>query len=135
MNIGNMVATKAIWLIYVCGPYRANTVFGIYQNIQRAKERSIEIVRKGYYPVVPHLCTGFLDGLADDDSFFLPSGIELMRRCDAVYLVSGWQNSSGSLAEIKEALSLQIPVYDENNVEMTEADFRHRTVRNEIRAV
>ena len=46
-----------------------------------------------------------------DDQFWLDGTLELMRRCDAVVLVDGWQHSSGARGEIEEARKLGIKVY------------------------
>lgn len=133
----NLVSEKfpLVILGYVCGPYRAKTIFGVYENIQRAKDRSVELVKSSIYPVVPHLCTAFLDGLAEDDEFFLPSVMELMRRCDAVYLVKGWEKSSGAVEEVKEAFRMDIDVYDENNNKLDELSFKNRIGLSYIRSV
>ncbi len=44
------------------------------------------------------------------DGFWLDGTLELMRRCDAVLLVPGWESSSGTRAEIEEALALKMQV-------------------------
>lgn len=100
-------------LVYIAGPYRAGTVDGIRQNIERARNVAHAVVTLpdlGYYPVTPHLLTAFFDGAAPD-TFFLDGTMELLRRCDAVLLVSGWQKSTGTALEIAEAKRLGMPVF------------------------
>ncbi len=64
----------------------------------------------GAYPIIPHSNTSHFDGLATD-TFWLEGTMELLRRCDAVFLAEDWERSSGSRAERIEALRLGIPVF------------------------
>jgi hypothetical protein len=98
-------------LIYIAGPYRAKTIHGTKLNIRAAELRAEDAVRAGHYPIVPHLCTAFMDGLASDQHF-LDGTLEAMRRCDEVWLCEGWRDSHGSKLEVATALTLGIPVKD-----------------------
>ncbi len=101
-------------LVYVAGAYRAATLFEVEANIRRARDRAVDVVRAGHYPVVPHLCTGLMDGLASDDHF-LAGARELLSRCDEVWLVEGWRRSRGTLLELGVALALGKVVHDEQH--------------------
>lgn len=101
-------------LIYIAGPYRAATANEIRTNIRAAESRAEDVIRAGHYPIVPHLCTAFMDGLATDQHF-LDGTLEAMRRCDEVWLVEGWEQSHGTRLEIAEAWRLGKSVYDENS--------------------
>lgn len=94
-------------LVYIAGPYRAPTREGIESNIQRAREAAEAVCRLGAYPVTPHLNTAHFDGVAGDQ-FFLDGTMELMRQCDFVLLVDGWEKSAGAVAEFDEAQRLGI---------------------------
>jgi len=106
-------------LVYVAGPYRAETREGVAQNVAAARHVGRLCVRKGWFPILPTVNTAHFDhdfpGLADDD-FWRDGTMELMRRCDAVVLVDGWQYSSGAHAEIKEARKIGLKVYLSSNV-------------------
>ena len=103
-----------IKLLYIAGPYRGPTREAVERNIQAAMHAAALAVRKGWYPVVPHACTAHFDrdypGLARDE-FYLEATLELMRRCDAVYMVQGWEFSSGSRVEVDEAHRNGLSVY------------------------
>lgn len=99
-------------LIYVAGPYRSETTDGVRRNIRAAEDRAADVVAAGHYPIVPHLCTGFMDGSAPDDQFMAGS-LEAMKRCDEVWLVEGWETSLGTNLEIATALSLGMKVRNE----------------------
>lgn len=103
-----------IKLLYIAGPYRGPTREAVERNIQAAMHAAAIAVRKGWYPVVPHACTAHFDrdypGLAGDE-FYLEATIELMRRCDAVMTVQGWEFSSGTRAEMIEAARIGLEVW------------------------
>lgn len=106
-------------LVYVAGPYRSETREGVAQNVAAARHVGQLCVRKGWFPVLPTINTAHFDhdfpGLADDQ-YWLDGTMELMRRCDAVVLVDGWQYSSGAQGEIEEARKLGLKVYANTNV-------------------
>lgn len=96
-------------VVYVAGPYRATTPWGVEQNVRRAEEVALELARRGYVPLCPHTMYRFFDGQCDD-AFWLGGTLELMRRCDLVVMVDGWEASQGSRGEHAEAKRLRIPV-------------------------
>lgn len=104
-------------VIYVAGPYRGPNRAAIELNIQAARHIGKLCCVKGWSVIIPHANTSHLDealpGISDD--FWLASTMELLRRADAVVLVPGWENSSGTRAEIREAEQRGIPVYDSMN--------------------
>jgi len=65
--------------------------------------------RKCYYP-----CTIITDNPDEDFTVeqFYRYSIEFLKRSDAVVLVPGWEKSTGTLKEIKIALELGIPVFE-----------------------
>ena len=98
-------------LVYIAGPYRGATPNAVRENIRRAEERAADAVRAGHYPIVPHLCTAWMDGLAPDQHF-LDGTLEAMKRCDEVWLCEGWRASHGTQQEVTTALLAGIPVKD-----------------------
>lgn len=98
-------------VVYIAGPYRSPTEHGVYQNVQRARNLSLEVWAFGYVALCPHQNTAFFGGACPDETW-LNGALEMLSRCDAVCLVPGWQGSSGTLAEIEFAKSKGIPVFD-----------------------
>jgi hypothetical protein len=96
-------------IAYIAGPYRADTVHGIVENIRRAEAVAIKYWRLGYAVICPHKNTALFDGLMPD-SVWLAGAIELLKRCDVIVMMKGWENSSGSIAERKIALKLGLEV-------------------------
>jgi hypothetical protein len=100
-------------LIYIAGPYRATTTWGIAQNIHRAREVGALVASMGAYPVIPHSNTAHMDGVADD-ALWLAGTLEVMRRCDGVVMIKGFLSSRGAVDEHNEAILRGIPVYPES---------------------
>lgn len=97
-------------VFYIAGPYRADTERGVIENIRNAEAVAIEVWKAGHVALCPHLNSRLMGGICDDE-VFLSGAIELMKRCDAVVLVSGWKKSKGTNTEVKIAAALGIPVY------------------------
>ena len=111
---------RDIKVIYVAGPFRAETAWGIEQNVRRAEEHALHLIKAfGLMPIIPHANTRYFHGLASD-SFWLEGTLELMRRCDAVYLCPGWKLSVGSVGERREAERLKIPVFTHDRLDRLE---------------
>ena len=97
---------------FVCGPYRSPDGFaGIAVNIETAREIAKALWQQGYTALCPHLNTAHFDGIAPDH-VFLDGALELMRRSDLVVLAPRWHESSGSMAEIREAVRMRKPIYE-----------------------
>jgi len=98
-----------MYVCYIAGPFRADTAWEIAENVRNAERIGLGVSRRGYMPSIPHANTANFHG-EGTDAFWLEGTKELMRRCDAVVLVPGWQKSSGTQGEIREARQLGIPV-------------------------
>lgn len=99
-------------IAYIAGPFRATNAWEIEQNIRRAEALSLEVWNvPGWCAICPHANTRFFQGAAPD-KVWLDGDIEILRRCDAMILVPGWEKSSGTRAEVEVAIAFDIPVYD-----------------------
>jgi len=108
---------KKIVLVYISGSYRANTIGKMKINIEDAWRRGLEVLNWSnesndtiFYPVIPHKCSEFMDGVIPDDNF-LAATLELMKRCDAVALVDNYESSAGVKEEITIAKKLSMRIY------------------------
>ena len=100
-------------LVYITGPFRSATLLEVQHNVERARDVGLAVAqRTGGYPVIPHMMTSEFDKSMTDD-FWLAGTMELLRRCDAVMLMSTWELSSGARAEQAEAERRGIPVFDQ----------------------
>lgn len=101
-------------VVYVAGPFRGKTEWEIHSNVHIAECASLQIAYLGAMPLCPHKNTEHFHGLLTDQ-FWLDGTLELLRRADAVLVLSGWEHSHGTLGEIKEAGRLGIPVFRKFN--------------------
>jgi len=88
---------------FVSGPYRSDTIHGIIKNIRNAESVAIELWKMGFAVICPHKNTELFDGICPD-KVWLEGALELLRRSDIVVLAPGWEDSSGTGAEIAEAM-------------------------------
>lgn len=99
-------------LTYVAGPFSAATRAGVEDNIMRAALVGVEVAKVGGFPVVPHSNTSHpLYEQVQQYPFWIAATMAMLRKCDAVMLVSGWEESSGARGERKEALRLGMPIF------------------------
>ncbi len=99
-------------LIYVAGRFSAPTREGVEANIHAAALVGLEVAKLGACPVVPHSNTS-LPEYEDVQpyQFWIEATMEMLRRCNGVVLVPGWEESSGARGEVAEAQRLGLPVF------------------------
>lgn len=102
-------------VIYVAGKYRAKHESEVFANIMTARKFALGVWRAGAVAICPHLNTMFFGGAVApenielDGEIWLAGDLELLRRCDAIYMLPGWESSRGATVEREIASSLGIP--------------------------
>ena len=96
-------------IIMVSGKYRANSEYELEQNIRAAETASIKLWQSGWIVICPHLNSARMGGSCDD-SVWLNGYIEILRRCDAIFMLKKWHESEGAIKEHSEAIKLKIEV-------------------------
>jgi len=116
-TVNGLLGIKKPPVVYVAGKYRSKwfgyfNILGVAINIWRARKVARELFKKGIVAICPHSNSAFFDFFDKvPDEIILPACIELMKRCDAVLVTGKHWESSGTIAEIKEAYSAFIPVF------------------------
>lgn len=97
-------------VIYVAGPFRGRTPWEVEQNVRRAEEISKVLWGLGVFNICPHTMGRFLDREVPD-IVILEGTKEILRRCDAVFVLPNSAGSTGTQGEIAEANLLRMPVF------------------------
>jgi len=100
---------------YVAGPYRGRDEFEVHDHIANARWAAIELWNKGYAVLCPHTNTANFEHYgrkyAIRDWVWLEGGLELLRRCDVLVMLPGWEYSEGSRKEMALAEELGMDIY------------------------
>ncbi len=96
-------------VFYTAGPYRALGAWRTELNIRIAENAAQMLRRHGQYVICPHTNCRYSDYDVRDEQY-LAETMELMRRCDVVLVLPGWQDSAGTIGEINEAERRQMPL-------------------------
>lgn len=123
------MSTKRIKIVYVAGPYRAKSgahdasVYNeIEENIRRAEAAAIKLWEAGFGVLCPHKNTDHFEIKAPNvpGEAYLITDLRLLAVCDILYLLPGWEHSSGSVGERDLMERLGRPIYDniEHLIEM-----------------
>ena len=99
-------------VIYVAGRYRAETDNGVWENINHARTEARKLWYKGWAVICPHMNTAFMGG-DNDELMFIEGDLEIVRRCDAIYMLDGAHLSLGATEELKLAIELGLKKYFE----------------------
>ncbi len=94
-------------IVYVSGRYRARTIFGKIINILKARSVAVKLWREGWIDICPHMNTSLFP---EDNINYIEGDCELVKRCDAIYLLKSWQKSKGSRQELAVAIDNNLEI-------------------------
>ena len=101
--------SKRDYVVYVAGPYRADTEEEINANIREACSIGAELRKAGYTVIIPHIESYmFEDALTEEE--WLEHGISLLKRANAVYDFRNGRKSTGTEDEVTVARGSSTPV-------------------------
>lgn len=97
-------------LVYLAGLY---SVGDVDENIAKARVVAAKLWDEGVSVICPHANTGHFESLCVKAKYedFMAGDFDMIRRCDAIVMMTGWENSPGANREHSLALLLRIPVY------------------------
>lgn len=99
-------------LVYIAGPYRAETSIGVMDNIIRAQEVAVHLWNDGFAVLCPHTNTMSFEHMSTaPPEAYLQAYLHMMSFCDVVLMLHGWQGSYGARQEWWSAREWGIPIY------------------------
>ena len=98
-------------VLYLAGKYRdVRGTWYVEQNIQAARKIAVELWQMGYAVICPHANTAFFEGPLNDQQI-IDGDLELVKRCDGVVMLPGWETSEGAIFEHRIALEAKKPIF------------------------
>lgn len=97
-------------LYYICSPYRGATKEEVEKYIKYARKLTRTVLLHGHSAVAPHLYITN-DSKSEERKRGLEASLEILKKCDVVYVGQKFGISKGMAAEIKEAEKLGILVF------------------------
>jgi hypothetical protein len=114
--------------VYVAGPYSSDNVLGVLTNMRVGMRKSTELLLKGYAPFCSWLDHHFTLMLQGEEQLTVPNyydySLAFLEVSQAVLLLPGYENSKGTLAEIKRAEELGIPIFEPNEEDIMDKYFK-----------
>jgi nucleoside 2-deoxyribosyltransferase len=96
-------------LVYVIGAYSGD----VDNNIKKAEDISIMLIKRGYHVITPHKNTSGYEKYEDGETIthqtWIDMDINILSRCDAVFIMNNSDKSYGSQIEIDYAKSRNLP--------------------------
>lgn len=98
-------------VIYVAGKYRGKSWNEVWENIMHSRTEARKLWLQGWAVICPHANSILMDGAkGETDGVFLEGDLEILKRCNAIYLLKGWEGSEGAKDELglaqKEGLEI-----------------------------
>jgi len=98
-------------VVYIAGPFRAETPWKVEQNIRRMEDVALEVAKIGAVPLCPHTMYRYFDKSLPDE-FWLDATVGLLLRCDAILMCGEWIRSAGSRNELEVAEAICMRDFD-----------------------
>lgn len=94
-------------IIYVSGKYGGD----IATNIKAAEAVTVQLMRNGFDVFCPHKNTAGFEQYTDlTYDRFIEMDLNILERCDAIYMMQGWEDSNGAKIEKEYAEEIDLPV-------------------------
>ncbi len=102
----------------MAGPYRANSWNGVWDNVMHSRAEARKLWMQGWAVICPHANSIFMDGAeGETDGVFLKGDIEILKRCDAIYMLKGFRSSVGAVEEYNAAQKYGLEILYEDSLD------------------
>lgn len=99
-------------VIYLAGKYRGSCPNEVYENIQHARREAFKLWQENWAVICPHMNTMFMD-FKESGEPFISGDLEILKRCDAIFMLSNWKDSEGAKKEFELAQELGLEIFYE----------------------
>jgi hypothetical protein len=100
--------------VYVAGAYSSDNVIGVLDNMREGMRWSTEVLLRGHAPFCPWIDFHFQLMLRPGEVLttldYYRYSLAWLEAAEVVFVIPGWEQSKGTLAEIARAEELGIPV-------------------------
>lgn len=96
-------------MIYIAGPYRAPSAWGVENNIRIAEYAGKVLAEHGQFFICPHTMCRFYNGTVTEQ-FWCDFTLELLKLCDEIVLVGDWEKSKQTQVEYNYAWEHQYKI-------------------------
>ena len=97
--------------IYIAGAISSNNLLKSFENIRKGIKLSVDVLKAGHAPFSPFIDFQYSLVTKITIEEYYAYSLAWLEKADGLILVEGYENSKGTLAEIKRAKQLGIPVY------------------------
>lgn len=120
-------------MIYIAGKYHGNSTRELLANIDLAKEYGQIVLALGLVPFVPHILGYSLSRNSifqqwDSYDWLKHFCLPMLKHCDALLLIPGWEESRGAIIEREFAKNNKIKIFESLN----ELKKKIKSFRNKI---
>jgi len=92
-------------VIYISGPYRSKCEWQLEEFIRHAEREALKLWNDGWAVICPHKNTAHFGGALDiPDYVWLEGDLEILKRCDAIYMLNTYKQSRGAWEELELAV-------------------------------
>ena len=103
------------YVIYIAGPISGTTNY-----MERFKKAEEFIRALNSVPINPTIISKSLLDAGAEYVRFMSVTRELLKCCDGIYLLNGWEYSMGAMAELRFALANDYEIFTENTIGKTQ---------------
>lgn len=100
-------------VIYIAGKYRGESEREVFDNIILARSAALKLWNRGWAVICPHTNSMFMGSRLGGDEGFIVGDLEILSRCDAIYMLLNYRESKGALQELEVARRLGLEIYFE----------------------
>ena len=108
-------------VIYIAGKYLGDSDWETYLNIHHARVAAHRLWHEGWAVICPNGNTAFFGGIGERDKNdpngdwqrWINGDLEILSRCDAIYMLSNWRDSEGAILEYNRAQKLGLLTFYE----------------------